>query len=467
MKVIRLKHVLNVLRVLLGGLIGAIVVSTWSMAGIARTYSSRATVLFPLPAETNSVLGSVAAFAMMGRTVPQGSDFSLDSYLALLKSDAIASRVARRCNVRELYSLKTDQQASLLVRRALQVKLNPDRTIQFDVQTHGTPSLKSASDLAHRAASARRDAPYRELAAAIAQAALSEMDTMSKEIKLDRTRAQVDATRQRLNEETGKLEQASRRLTQIQTELSKAGVLDDSAEMGKGLGTIKQGLTETTAALVSAVRQRDAARAQLDDQLRQMKTLPAEFPLLKSTREAFAKAYDTYLEASRKYGPESPEVVNAQAQLEIVQRRLQDESANLKRSGTVPELLDLEARVQALTAERKLYSGLLKEQQAVLGSLPAALQQYRDVKEELALRGKLVAQLSSNLSDAELAYEQRGVRWTVLDAPQVPLLKTGPSNARSLIIGLFFGLLLGGWPLLVQAARSLFVNLPEPGSSAD
>jgi uncharacterized protein involved in exopolysaccharide biosynthesis len=90
--------------------------------------------------------------------------------------------------------------------------------------------------------------------------------------------------------------------------------------------------------------------------------------------------------------------------------------------------------------------------------MPQDLPEIALMQAELEQQIEAVGQLQVRLANAEQTYQRQGVRWKILDEPQVPVMKTSPSTVRSGIMGMLIGLLLMSWKWAPAVLRHYFAD---------
>lgn len=445
---------------LLGAMVGAFLVGLYSLTTIPRVYRSTATLVFPLSSSgTSSLISSVFQNAT---EVPIGSDFPLDTYRAVLTSDRALLATAQALDLARVYKLENEQSIISFMKNSISAAVDVNRTLKINSQLSGTPSVIRPSDLVNRGAANARDEAYRELSAEVISELLRQMERIADEVKLDRSKAHLDAVSRQVAAQQEELDQSRKALASLQAEL---GNLDPEAyaqSLTQLVVRTRESVQQAEAELTEAQRQRAATAALIQQQSANVDELPEEVPFLLERRQAVHEARAVYEEQSRKYGPESPQVLNAQSELRRAERAL-NEALAAARAGLEPNLIELDAKIAALAGRvreaRRSESELLGEAQ----QLPIALGDVMSLMDEVRLQQEALAQLERQRLAAQMEYERQGVRWNVLDVPRPPLSKAAPSTMKALLLGALLGALLFGWPALLLVWRLLLDgDRPEP-----
>lgn len=433
-----------IFRLSLGAIVGGMISLLCVFCCLSRQYKAEAKLLFPLPAGGER-LGAFNPF-IGDSTVPLSSDLPLSSYLAVLGSTKAAQRAAAVCDVKNLYELPSEQAAATLVRQLARTKLNQDRTISVAITVPGTPAVQRPLDFLRRGEAWQRDDPYRQLAPRLIEQLIAAMGDLADESQLDRLKAELLKTREQLRDSQLQLSSLIDQQTRLLT--ASGGVAPgDIARLGAELRQSIQIERENTRGEVAEYQKRLAAvRAGIEEQLAALDQLPAEAPLLQEQRKAVRELLDAYERATKMYGPDSPQVLRAAADLQRATAAL-DRQAAAVRYGLAPELLALQASLAGSQARLKQQDQALHDVDRTLEGLPSEVGREDLLGAEIAAQREMVANLRSALAAAEAAYERAGLRWFVLDPPTKPKEKEGPSGLKGLLVGLIAGSLLVFLPL--------------------
>ena len=435
----------------LGAGIGAVValLITWFM--LPRQYASNATLVFPLSGGGDNILSGMRDIGLGRLATPTDDQFPLSTYEALLNSRELASRVAKREKLGEIYGFSNPELAGPKVANWLSARVNvADRTLTVEAIMPGTPRMRGLGDILNRSNSNSRDAIYKELAASCCRAMIVEMDAVAAEIKLDRSKA-------RMQDLARELATAKTKLALLQEDaVGLAWKSDGSVELlgeqlGERLSSVDTVRLQAKADL-NAVEQRIATvRKQLSQNLAEVNKLPAELEFLQDARQRVREAENTYQQLIQAYGDESSEVVKAKLELSL-------ERDNLKRqmqavsSGLTEELQQLVASRDELQARLRTVSDASSQIQGRLAEMPQAMLLAMQAKQAVDLQTQVVDNLERESLGARMEYEQHGIKWSILDPPLVPWRKLSPSTMKNIFLGFLLGsLLLGrkGWYRLI------------------
>jgi capsular exopolysaccharide synthesis family protein len=138
-----------------------------------------------------------------------------------------------------------------------------------------------------------------------------------------------------------------------------------------------------------------------------------------------------------KFGPNYPLVLEEQAQLQSVERSLQDEI------GRMAKRAHSEYQISALAEEASRRS--LNEQKAVVEKLNSRAMEYVVAKQDADSTRDLLEDLKKKLADAKLLSGLRSSNITIVDPARIPSHKhpKQPNIPMTLAAGVLIGLLLG------------------------
>lgn len=446
------------LQTFIGAMLGAFLLGMHSLTHVPRNYRASATLIFPLNSVgTPSLINSVIQNAI---EVPTGSDFPLDTYRAVLTSDRALLGAAKELGIDKLYKIVAEQDIVGFMRNAITAEVDVNRTLVIHSQLRGTPSVQETADLFHRGPANARDDKYRLLTAQVLDELVNQMQRIADEVKLDRTKANLDAVTSQLALQQSELDRARERLVELQSQLGNLDPQAYAQSLTQLVVQARESVQQTTIDLEQAQRERDATKRLIEAQSKRIESLPEEVPFLLERREAVRKLKAEYEDASRKYGPESPQVLNAKNQLRRAEQELQAGLAATKQ-GLEPNLLQLDARIAALTGRLKEATRAQQELSAEAKGLPVALAEVTKLLTDVAQLQEAVAQLEQQRLAARMAFERQGVRWNVLDPPRPPLYKSTPRTSKALITGFLIGAMLAGWPFLLAIWRALLEKDPS------
>ncbi len=432
----------------LGGFVSAVYAKTV----LPRTYTSRATIVFPI-ADTASagLLGTMASVV----EVPTGSDIPLNAYSAVLTSERALLAVGQRAGIARLYDLTSEAGILGTMRGAVTVSLDINRTMQVSATLPGTPAVRSAGDLFNRNRAAQRDEVYKQMASRVLELLIDEMAVIADEIKLDRAKANVQNLEEWVAQEQAALNRATGELTRFESNLGSVDLSTYAQSVTQLQVEARRNLQTTRAARRDLEEQRKTLQAQIREQVTNVQALADEVPFLKERRKRHLEAQQAFREAERVYGPQSPQVLRAQAELADARREV-EQAARSAAHGLTPQVMELDGRLAGLKAKEAAEKAHLKQIQDELRLLPNDLSRLVELQSEAESRRQAVADLRGQLLQARMEYERHGIRWKVLDPPRPPFTKSGPSTVMALLLGaLGGGGLMGLW-FAPQLYRQLF-----------
>jgi len=445
-----------------GAVSGGFLLGLITLTRVPRAWGASASLMFPLPAGTARI-GRLDALLNLGTEVPVSSDFPLDTYIAVLKSERALVTTAKQLDLPRLYDLPTHQAIVGFMREAVQVEVNEDRTVQVSARLEGTPRAKALSDLVNGAAAAERDRPYREKSRQVVLLLIDQMGEIADEYKLDRTKEDVVLLRKSLADAALEVDDAKGRIRELRRQAGLAGAQPEAYQVGLVDAYLKarESMQRYEGDALAATRKAALRRQQVDSLLRDLSNLSDDIPLLGQRRAAADKARQELDEARRAYGPESSQVLDAEAKHRRAQQELKAGAATV-RDGMVGDLMALEADAASLNTRWRESQRNVAALAAELGRIPADLPEIALLQAELEQKIAAIGQLQVRLANAEQVFQRQGVHWKILDEPQVPTMKTSPSTVRSTIMGALIGLLLMSWYYVPIVLRHVFTDDDDP-----
>lgn len=449
-------------RIAAGGVVGAAVALIIGLTMLPRSYISASSIIFPVRSG-GSALEDLSLTALGNLAQPAGSDFPLATFEAVLNSERAAMNVARTVGVQQLWQLKDDEDVRQFMNEALSSKVNNiDRSMIISAKVEGTPMVRSLGDLFDRAAADQRDERYRQAAKEMVEALTAEMDSIANDMMLDRTRARLEGVEDQLAVEQAKFDKLRQRLTELQRRHATPDVASKAQLLGSQAAEWRAQIDYLEAEIANKRSSLTTLGRQVAWQLDHLSELPAEDPLLQAARAKYREARRRFQEASKLYGSESPEVLRSAQDLRLAEEALREEADAARKQGT-PEMQALRVSLAGLERQRsELVRGWL-QREAEIRELPSAAAELTMAIAEVEQQAKVIATLRANQTSAELDYISNGVRWSVLDAPRVPVRKAGPRLSFLMVAGA----LLGAVVLAPFAWRDLLRRLSEQLAKAD
>ncbi len=444
-------------RAALGAALTGLVVACW----LPRQYASEATLVFMLPTQASPV--SEILSAGLGRaTVPENSDFPLGTYVTVLTSNPALLNVAREFGIQELYRLQNEDEALVKMKEIVSADVDRvNQTVVVRARIPGTPRVVGARDLFDGGWAKQRDEAHMRLTVEVVNAVIAQMTRIADEMQLDRYKHNLNQLNSRLVRERALLDERVAQLERVQSELGNVDIVTYTGGVTQALLEVRGRLGEIEGELAQYETMLGSARTQLDRQLASVEALPADLPLLFEARRRYTEARAKVRLLEEKFGPENPELLVAQRELQIAERDLHA-SMDAARGGLTTEILSLESRVSGLRAQRTEANRLIAGLEAEMKALPADVVSLTRLEAEVRQQTAVVERLAAQELEAQLAYDRRGVRYQLLNEPRVPVRKSGPAVVGSVILGALAGMALLGFPLLRDlAARYLF---PPPAA---
>lgn len=458
------------LRMALGTAIGGGITGLVTLTLVKRVYDSAATVVFPLPPEGGSALLPGALATALGRSVvPEGAEFPLATYLSLIRSRRAADLVAETVRLRDYYPKLKSDEVTEFMQRCLSVEMSAvDRSVIVRSLVPGTVQVRRPGEIFNRQPAAERDRKYRELAARVVTEAIRQMGLIADEIKLDRTKANLEVVRLKLADERPRLDRLMGRLTEVQTALGQVKADTYAEELTKAVFGVEDRIQVTRQSLTAAEQARRVREEQVRRQIREANSLPLDLDFLRDSREGYREAAESYRLLSLKYGPENSQVIAAR-KLVDERRRVLDQELAAVRKGFVADLLASDAQVAALRAELRVQEAQQAGLKRLARAVPADAWRLASLTGEVERQQRLVVRLEAELVEAELAYARKGIRWTVLDEARPPRIKAGPKVMANIFLGGGIGAVLLAWTALWSLGLGIYrqIQTALPTGSAD
>jgi len=454
------------LRLIVGGMLGALLNGLVSLTLKPRTYGANMSVVFPLPASGIGGASGIRRLLGADAVIPNNSALPLTGYTAALESRRAMVAVAKRLGIAELYKLPNEQSVVGMMRQWLKVSINSNQTVVIDCEVPGTASIRSLRDFTNRRQANERDARYRVLATQIPTTLVDEMGRIADDIMLDRAKHKVTALTERAKQDNEKLRQAADRLANMQTDVGDLAPNEYARSLGSTLLALQQQLVVANASVQRSRAARSQAWMQLNKQLAALNKLPSDNPLLMESRKQYRDALARYERLSRMYGAENVEVGKALQDVKDSRRALDADLSGAKQ-GMVPAVLSAEAQAAASEAERDSLEAQVKGWRAQLLALPQRAAKLAMIEAEFLAQQETLKAVESALVAAEIDFEQSGVQWTILDPPMLPLHKRNPSTFFALILGMFVGGFIAAIPLVPPLLAELFRIASEPAGAEE
>ena len=434
-------------------LLSAAVAASLTLAGVLYwvpvTFTTSGTVLFPVQQRSPTDLsGLAAAAAALGRPAA-GGDTNLSLYLTLLRSNRAQDAIAKRLEepLRRLYpQLVSPLDQRHFVAKAITASWREDGVMALQATVSTQPVAASLlARLHHRRVS--DDQPYRQLTVDLILAAVTEMDRAAVDIKLDRTRSSLDDAKAFYSKQLQVVARCRAELLQAQ---ERAHILDagaSAAQATEALAQTQTKLRELDGQVVVETAALQGLRSEQARQLAALAELPIESPLLTEQRGRYTRAQAEFERVSTLYGPRSPQVLRAAQELRRAARDLASGVRGVK-AGLMPDYVERRLSLESLKVQRTELQRAVAAQEARLGGVARASAEVGSRLQALQREQQALAALRAQVVQLDMDYWRHGLRWSFLDPPEVPDLRSAPRLGRMALLGLVFGALMGLTPLL-------------------
>ena len=202
-----------------------------------------------------------------------------------------------------------------------------------------------------------------------------------------------------------------------------------------------QKFTDFSAALAAAEKERIRAEANYEQARRTSSSTKEllENKAVSAFKEAKAKLELEYQDQLRTYKPTHPRMQALQAQIENVERRIQEEAKAIASTIEIQAKAALDsARVQ----EESLRARVEASKRAILETQDWGIR-YGILKREVDTNRELYGSLLQRLKEVDITSQLKTNNITVVDKAQTPLFPFRPDVVRGVLTGLLLGLMAG------------------------
>ena len=385
--------------------LGAVVASTAVLSGIALMFvpqSFTATTSVAVQTSSSGAGGALMALA--------GAETDTKRYIGVLKSRMAAKQVEQAVHLRDVYNLKTEDDAIDMLIKGVKPDDNAtDGLLYINVSLPGPAKLQPAG--------ARRN-EVKRLAAIAANRYAAALRTYYAYNDTDRDSVLLRGADEELQRARANYKTATAQLRDFVTGLRnvdpRAATLADSdnAAAGSGeIGKLYEALAQVETQISSVQAGYGTERQMVQGQLQSIANIPAEDPLLTSARQAVAQDKIDLRLLRAQYGDSYPSVVRAKERLAADEDQLSQQMTGIRDSKTSrqvsvqAQLVSLQARRAVLQRQvyaaekhlnigRRLGGNLLEvktEWQLALGALKTATEETEKVRVQNAAAQSRVA----------------------------------------------------------------------------
>lgn len=161
----------------------------------------------------------------------------------------------------------------------------------------------------------------------------------------------------------------------------------------------------------------------------------------------------TYNDALSQYGPNFPKVQRLQAQVQELDKSIENEKKNV--------ILQLSSDYKAARQREELLSQALDKQKTDVGAMGERLVQYNILKREAEANKTMYEGLLTKLKEADLAVGLKSSNIRVVDPAMIPSTPARPAKTRNIALSILVGLVGGIGLALLREYLDNTVKTPD------
>lgn len=388
-------------------------------------------------------------------------------YVGVLKSRTASAEVEQVVHLRSLYHLKSEEDAIEMLMKSVKPDDNTtDGLLYISVTLPGPARFQPGAN--------ERRIKIRQTAAAAANAYVTALRTYYIYSDNDRDTALIrgaDAelarAQQQYGESLDRLRSFIKGLKRVDPRAVPSDT-DSATSVGASTGLVALfGVLSQTEAQISALQAGSGTEQRMTEgQLENIGQLPAEDPLLASARQAVDtdKAQLSLLEL--QFGPQHPDVVRAQARLQVDEQRLRQQIDGIRDRQTSRQV-SLESQLNSLIARRDTIKSQIAQAESHLNLGRNLTGDYLDVKSEWQIALETLKETTAEAAKIRMENVSSQSRVAVVDQAVPP--RTGTPGAVATVAIAIVLAILGVLTAFVRAylreARARFLPI-EPQSTA-
>lgn len=395
---------------------------------VPRTYTAMISVALQQPSSGSSALALLAG----------GGGSQTKHYLGLLKSRQFAESVERHVHLYSLYGgrsgrFRTEYDAVEYLMKNVKPDDNAtDGLLYVSVTLPGSPKLSLKSN--------PTETQVKDAAAQAANAyalALKEYyvtsDTDQGAVLLRGAETQVQQARADYDKALNNVLSFSRSLSQVDPRSAPSSPSDSgsSSPALSGLAAAYTALAQVQADLRGAQAARQTREALTSAQLRDLASLPTDDPLLSEARSRVTQDQAAYTAASRLYGPENPQVIRAQTNLEVDQAALKRQIQGVQQRLTTPNIRSDE-QIQGLYARQKVLTAQIASAERRLGIHRELSGQFGRLQQEVVFQTEVLKETLTEAAKIRLDNVSAKNRMFIVDTALPP--KSGEPGGLKLAV---------------------------------
>jgi uncharacterized protein involved in exopolysaccharide biosynthesis len=439
------------------GIAGAAVLSVLGLCLLPQSFTASSSVAVQTSGGAGGALGFLTG----------GSSGDSKRYIGVLKSRMAASEVEQVVHLRSLYHLKSEEDAIEMLMKSMKPDDNTtDGLLYVNVTLPGPARFQPGqTERRNQIKRAAADAANAYVAALRTYYTYSDNDRDTALIRgadseLARARQQYGESTDRLRAFVNGLKRVDPRAVPSDTDPAAAG--------NTGLATLFGELSQTEAQISALQAGSGTEQRMTEGQLENIGQLPSEDPLLASARQAVDtdKAQLSLLEL--QFGPQHPDVVRAQARLQVDERRLQQQIDGIRDRQTSRQV-SLESQLNSLIARRETIKSQIAQAESHLNLGRNLSGDYLSVKTEWQIALETLKETTAEAAKIRMENVSAQSRLAVVDTAIAP--RTGsPGTIIIVLIAVILailGVLTAFVRAYLRAARARFLPAQPHAAAAE
>lgn len=429
---------------LIVAIVGAAAVASILVTRVATPIFEATTTILIRPSNAGLAVQEGPAALLLGQRP------SMQNYVELLKSRAVAERVAQQVLGAGAEPPSPEQVARIQEAVTIQALANTD-AVQIRVRL---PDPAEAQQVANAMVDV-----FTEVS--------QEMNRLEARAALAFVQEQLVQVQEKLSTAEGALLAYRERQRVVEPLQQARAAVDKVAELEKMRATVQIGLQEAATRI-----------AQVRSQLRQQvptlitSTTIATNPVVQSLRQRITEVEAQLSAVRENYGPSHPQVTALEAQAKELQRILtqevervvsaQTESLNPIHQGLVQELIGLEVDQIAQQARLSAIERMISAEETLLMELPSREMELARLERERQVNEQIYVMLRTRFEELRIQEATVTSDVRVIDPARLPTVPVSPRPLLNLAVAVFMGLFVGvGVALVLELLNTSVRNEEE------
>lgn len=435
-------------------MVAAVLASLWL---VPRVYVAEVSLRTPTQSTTIRRLSQYMPAGLLSGLQPPDST---EEYVPIAQSYTLAERVIRRVKQQGFLQDENVHEAAEKLRELMSANLTQG-VLYIRTQAKGTVRGFSLApmDLDESGRAVGADVEARELAAALANAYAAELQDYLEQESLTTQKRALEFIRNERKRARAKLDEALKARQAFQEKYGAVALDRQTSALVNAIGQLEQDEQTARAVLAEAraslkrARERKASIGNVNGL-----ALPASTDLLK-------KLYDERVEKQTELALKSEEMTNAhpevqqlRAEIEQLDRRIDEEKARIRLAADKeldPELVKMAVEEAGAQARANSLQAAVTKLRARLQPVPGWARQLAELELDVQTKQAMYEVLTKEETQAEIEEHREGTWVQVLDAALPPTKPAAPRLklilALAFIVGLMFSVT---WALVAGSATS-------------